>query len=214
VIGKEDVREFLSGMGVSAVGFGRIPDGIEILELSRRFPRAIVFGYRLSDTVLDSIADRPTLIYKHHYKTVNWLLDQAAFRLVNRIEADGSRALAIPASQTVDWTNQKGHVSHKKLALEAGLGWIGRSGLLVHPRFGSRVRYVSVLTDWDFEPDPKLERDCGDCAECVAACPARAITMDGVNLKTCLAKLKEFASLPGIGQFICGVCVKACDGKD
>jgi epoxyqueuosine reductase QueG len=214
VIGKEDVKNFLEGMGASAVGFCRIPDGVEILELKRRFPNAVVFGYRLSDEVLGSIADRPTLIYKHHYKTVNWLLDQAAFRLVSRIDSSGVKALAIPASQTVDWPKQKGHVSHKKLALEAGLGWIGRSGLLVHPRFGSRVRYVSVLTDCDFEPDKKLERDCGDCAECVAVCPARAITMDGVDLKACLAKLKEFAGLPGIGQFICGVCVKACDGKN
>lgn len=214
MIRKEDVKNFLEGMGAAAVGFARVPDDVEILELQRRFPRCVVFGYRLSDEVLDSIIDRPTLIYKHHYKTVNWLLDQAAFRLVSRIEESGGKALAIPASQTVDWQNQKGHVPHKKLALEAGLGWIGRSGLLVHPRHGARVRYVSVLTDWDFEPDPKLDRDCGDCAECVLRCPARAITMDGVDLKACLVKLKEFASLPGIGQFICGVCVKVCDGKD
>jgi epoxyqueuosine reductase len=211
---KEDIREFLESLGAAAVGFGRIPEGIEILELNRRFPRCVVFGYRLSDTVLDTVTDRPTLIYKHHYKTVNWLLDQAAFRLVSRLEAAGAKALAVPASQTVDWTGQKGHVSHKKLALEAGLGWIGRSGLLVHPRHGSRMRYVSVLTDWDFEPDLKLERDCGDCSACVAVCPAGAITMDGVDLKACLARLKEFAGLPGIGQFICGVCVKACDGKN
>jgi epoxyqueuosine reductase QueG len=214
VIRKEDIKTFLEGMGAAAVGFGRVPDEVEVLEVNRRFPRCVVFGYRLSDEVLDSINARPTLIYKHHYKTVNWLLDQAAFHLVSRIEESGCKALAIPASQIVDWPSQKGHVPHKKLALEAGLGWIGRSGLLVHPQHGSRMRYVSVLTDWDFEPDKKLERDCGDCAECVALCPARAISMDGVDLKACLQKLREFASLPGIGQFICGVCVKACDGKD
>jgi epoxyqueuosine reductase QueG len=214
VIGKEDIRGFLEAMGVSAVGFGRIPEGIEALELSHRFPAAVVFGYRLSDDVLETIRDQPTLIYKHHYKTVNWLLDQAAFRLAQRIVASGGRALAVPASQTVDWPNQKGHVSHKRLALEAGLGWIGRSGLLVHPGFGSRARWVSVLTDLEFEPDPKPEPGCGDCADCVSVCPAGAISMDGVDLKLCLAKLKEFAGLPGIGQFICGVCVKACHGRD
>lgn len=214
MISKSDIRAFLEGLGAKAIGFAAIPDEVEILELHGRFPRAVVFGYRLSDPVLESIADRPTLIYKHHYKTVNWLLDQAAFRLVAYLEAAEHQALAVPASQTVDWQNQKGHVSHKRLALEAGIGWIGRSGLVVHPDHGARVRFVSVLTDWEFEPDRKLERDCGTCAKCVAACPARAITKDGVDLKACLAKLKEFAALPGIGQFICGICVKACNGRN
>jgi len=40
----------------------------DILTAARGLEYGISMGYRLSDPVLDGIADRPTLIYKHHYK--------------------------------------------------------------------------------------------------------------------------------------------------
>ncbi len=210
---KEEIKQFLKNYSIKIVGFGNIPEKIEILEINHRYLNAIVFGYKISEGVLKTIKDSPTLIYKQHYKTVNWLLDQSAYHLVRFIEEKGYNALAIPASQTVDWQNQKGHISHKILAVESGLGYIGKSGLLVNPQYGARVRYVSVLTDLEFEPDKKIIGDCGNCKKCINACPARAISEQGVDLKKCFAKLKEFARMPGIGQYICGVCVKVCDGK-
>ncbi len=213
MINKNDIRQMLLARDVAIVGFGAVPQDIEMLELSKRFPRAVVFGYNLSAGVMETIEDHPTLIYKHHYKTVNWLLDQTAFHLAAFIEAAGHRALAIPASQTVDWKNQKGHISHKKLGREAGVGWIGRSGLLVHPRYGARVRYASVLTDREFESDPVITTDCGSCRKCIAVCPAGAISETGVDLDKCRLALAEFSRRPGIGQYICGVCVKACNGQ-
>jgi epoxyqueuosine reductase len=210
---KVQVIEFLKRFNTTIVGFGQIPENTNMLEIDEAFPRVIVFGFTLSPSVLKTIKDRPTLIYKHHYKTVNWILDQTAYHLVHHIEERGNRALAIPASQTVDWQVHKGHVSHKVLAVAAGLGHIGRSGLVVHPRFGARVRYASVLTDMEFEPDEYTGSSCGDCVKCIAACPAHAISDDGVDLKLCFAKLTEFSKIRGIGQHICGVCVKACDGR-
>jgi len=210
---KEEIKQFLKNYNIKIVGFGNIPEKIEILEINHRYLRAIVFGYQISEGVLNTIKDSPTLIYKQHYKTVNWLLDQSAYHLVRFIEEKGYNALAIPASQTVDWQNQKGHISHKLLAVEAGLGFIGKSGLVVNPQYGARVRYVSVLTDLEFEPDKKIVGDCSNCKKCITSCPAGAISEQGVDLKKCLAKLKEFARMPGIGQYICGVCVKVCDGK-
>ncbi|MEO0205205.1 MAG: hypothetical protein ABIL22_00845 [candidate division WOR-3 bacterium] len=210
---KQEIKEFLKKFGVKIVGFGNIPEDVVILEINHKYPRVIVFGYPISDQVLNTITDHPTLIYKQHYKTVNWLLDQAAYHLVQFIEEKGGRAIAIPASQTVDWQNQKGHISHKLLAVECGLGYIGRSGLVVHPEYGARVRYISVLTDLEFEPDKKITGDCRACKKCIIACPAGAISEQGVDLKKCLAKLKEFSRIQGIGQYICGVCVRVCNGK-
>lgn len=211
---KEQIKNFLIRFGIKIVGFGTVPERVEILEIEEKFPRSIVFGYRLSKSVLATIKDRPTLLYKHHYKTVNWLLDQAAFHLGCFIEENGKRALAIPASQLVDWEHHKGHASHRHLAQEAGLGYIGKSGLLVHPQYGAQVRYTSILTDLEFTPDEKVEEEnCSTCRQCIAACPAQAIGEDGVDLFRCYEKLKEFSQIRGIGQNICGVCVKVCDGK-
>lgn len=210
---KNDIIEFLQNHGAKAIGFTEISADMAVLETDEQFPRAVVFGFVLAQSVLNTIKDKPTLIYKHHYKTVNWILDQTAYHLVRFIEDGGNRALAIPASQTVDWERQKGHLSHKSLAIAAGLGHIGRSGLVVHPDFGARVRYASVLTDLEFTPDASIETNCGSCRKCVAVCPAGAIDDSGVDLTRCLQKLKEFSKIRGIGQYICGVCVKACDGQ-
>ncbi len=208
----EEIKEFLKKFGVKIIGFGNIPEKIEIHEITTKYPRAIVFGYPISEGVLETIKNAPTLIYKQHYKTVNWLLDQTAYQLVKFIEEKGAKAVAVPASQTVDWQNQKGHISHKVLAVECGLGYIGRSGLVVHPQYGARVRYISILTDLEFEPDKRVKGDCGRCKKCIIACPAGAISEQDVDLKKCLTKLKEFSRMPGIGQYICGVCVKVCSG--
>lgn len=211
---KKEICSFLLNYNVKIIGFGKVPEDIELLEIKAKLPRAIVFGYPLSESVLQTIKDRPTLIYKHHYKTVNWILDQTAYHLMRFIEEKGAKAIAIPASQTVDWQMQKGHISHKALAKAAGLGFIGRSGLLIHPQYGARVRYCSLLTDLSFEPDQKVEQSCDECIKCIEACPAQAISKDGVDLTRCLEQLKEFSKIRGIGQYICGVCVKVCDGRD
>lgn len=207
------VRTFLRQYGISVIGFGRVPENTQVPELTISFPRAIVFGFVLSQSVLETIQDHPTLIYKHHYKTVNWILDQSACQLVRFLEEQTVHAVAIPASQIVSWEQRKGHVSHIVLGKEAGLGYIGRSGLLIHPKHGAHVRYVSVLTNLDFKVDGPVERSCGECRACIALCPAQAITENGIDMKKCYAKLNEFASMRGIGQHICGVCVKVCDGK-
>ena len=174
----------------------------------------ISMGFRLSDEIIDGIIDEPTLIYKHHYSTANHFLDQTALQITGLIQKKNHGALAIPASQIVDWKNQLGHLPHKAIAYQAGLGWLGRSNLLVNPQFGAGVRYVTILTNLLLEPDKPIEGNCGDCYKCLEACPAGAITKEGYDRNKCLEKLKKFAKKPGIGQFICGVCVKACPGKD
>lgn len=205
------IQELLANFGIDLVGVADLAGcDFPISEVGESWRRAIVFGYVLSAEVIASITDRPSLLYKHHYKTVNWILDQAAERLAHEIERNGHRAVAVPASQTLGRESHRGHVSHRHLGYLAGLGYIGRSGLLVNPEFGSRVRYCTVLTDWELKTDKPKDDNCGECTLCIDACPAGAIDRSGHNLEKCLAKLNQFAGLPGIGQHICGICVKVC----
>jgi len=210
---KQTVRTFLRNHGISIVGFGNVPKGTHVSEIRVSLPRAIVFGFILSRSVLETIMDCPTLIYKHHYKTVNWILDQTACQLVRYLEEQDISAVAIPASQIIEWEPRKGHISHINLGKEAGLGYVGRSGLLIHPVHGAHVRYVSILTDLEFEIDEPKELSCGECGACIAVCPAQAIAENGIDMRKCYAKLNEFAHMRGIGQHICGVCVKVCHGN-
>lgn len=71
------------------------------------------------------------------------------------------------------------YVLHVPLALEAGLGQLGRNGVLVTAEFGPRVRLATVTTDLPLAVDSKvdlgLETFCNICQKCVANCPSGAI---------------------------------------
>ena len=200
--GVADVTEIRSGF--------LLPEGFR-----DRYPFALSMGKRLADGVLEELRDAPTPLYMHHYRQTNFFQDRAAFMVSSRIQDLGFEAVPIPASQIIDWTGQRGHVPHKKLGELAGLGWIGRNNLLVHPEFGSRFRLVTVLTTIPLEAGKPLSDNCGSCRRCVSACPAKAIKerREDFDHLACYEKLKEFRSQGLVAQFICGLCVRACDGS-
>ncbi|MCX7918420.1 MAG: hypothetical protein N3A72_02195 [bacterium] len=177
-------------------------------------PFAISIGIRLSDRIIESLIDKPTKLYLHHYKTCNQVLDHTSLKLTNIIQAYGYHALPIPASQLVDWGGTtSGHISHRKIAHLAGHGWFGRSGLIIHPVYGARVRYTTIFTDAPLSIANPFQGDCSECRLCIAICPAGAITENGVDIQKCFTQLKQFAKHLGGTQYICGLCIKACKGK-
>lgn len=185
-------------------------------KLPSDFKYAISIGYKLSDGIIDSLVDKPTRIYLHHYRQVNLILDQTALILGSIISKAGYNFLPIPASQITNWKNLTGDFSHKEIGLYAGLGWIGKNNLLVNPKYGSRVRYVSIFTDFPLLVDKKIEENCGDCKKCISICPAKAIKekIEEFELPKCQEQLVIFSKKENLGaQHICGLCLKACKGN-
>jgi epoxyqueuosine reductase len=188
---------------------------IEPQESIAHLKRAISMAVRLSDAVLEGIEDRPTLLYKHHYREANELLDAVAFRVASLIQEMGHGAMAMAASQTIDWRRQVGHISHKKVAVLAGLGWLGRHNLVVNPHHGARIRLVTVLTDLPLKVDQPVEENCGRCRACISACPAGAIhdRQEEFDHQSCFEQLQHFAKKENVGYYICGICQRACRGS-
>jgi len=216
--GTDRLRGYCRDLGFSLFGVAdvrQVRDEFLLGEsLKTKFDRAVSLGLKVLDAVLEDIVDRPTPLYFHHYRQLNFFLDRGALLLANHIEGLGFEALPIAASQIVDWENQKAHVSHKKIGLLAGLGWIGRNNLLVTPELGSRFRLVTVLTDMPLETGTPVDFSCGTCRACLAPCPASAIHERPENFdhRACYKKLDEFRKKHVVSQHICGVCVKACRG--
>lgn len=183
-------------------------------ETVAKYPAAISLACRLSQGVLDTLEDGPNRIYFQHYRTVNHFLDQLALRLSNIIQTRGGQSLPIAASQLIDWEKQRGHLSHKKVAWLAGLGWIGRSNLLVTPQFGSQVRLATILTDLPLTTSKPLDFGCGSCRACLEVCPVGAIKEKSEEFDhlACYEKLKDFRNRGLTDQFICGLCQKICPG--
>ena len=214
-----DLKKFCEDQGIDLFGvadISTIRDEFKISpKISKDFQKAICLGIMLSGAVLSEIDIVPTKLYFHHYKIVNSFLDHIALRLSNIIQKKGFLALAVPATQIIDWEKNVGHLSHRKLGVLAGLGWIGRNNLLVNEKLGSQFRLVSILTNMPLTVDSPCEKDCGECGLCVKMCPAGAIQespADFDHLK-CFEKLKGFQAQRQVEQFVCGVCVNACRGK-
>jgi epoxyqueuosine reductase QueG len=71
-------------------------------------------------------------------------------------------------------------VSHKTMAVEAGLGHMGMNRLVLHPKYGSCVQLESILVNgvMDEYDHPLEENPCIKCNLCAAVCPTGAITKD------------------------------------
>ncbi|MGB7297030.1 MAG: reductive dehalogenase domain-containing protein [Candidatus Aminicenantales bacterium] len=216
---KKRLRDFSFDIGLDLFGVADVTQVRSEFrlknELKGSFRSGAVIGKRVLGSVLEDIEDRPTPLYFHHYRQLNFFLDRAAFLLAAFIGDRGFKGLPIPASQVIDWEKQQAHLSHKKIGRLAGLGWIGRNNLLVHPEFGSQFRLATVLTDMPLEPDQAAAGDCGDCIDCLSICPAGAIKSrpEDFDHIACFEKLREFRRSGVVGQYICGICVKSCRGS-
>lgn len=187
----------------------------EIKDAAANLPYTISIAVRLSRKVFDTLTNGPNILYKHHYKTANLMLDRISFQLSQYLQSEGFQALPIPASVYTSWSKQRAHLSQRHAAINAGLGFQGLNGLLVHPDYGATVRLASILTNMPLRTDSPLAIDCGNCRACVAACPVDAISPMGAsefNGQACFERLQEHAQKHGIGVMICGLCIKACKG--
>ncbi len=108
----------------------------------------------------------------------------------------------------------------RAFACRAGLGFIGRNHMLIHPRLGPQVFLGELITTVDLETDGPAKGDCGDCDRCMRACPTGALRPDGfLDARRCINTLTieqgqdippDLASMIGDRVYGCDECVTAC----
>ena len=146
------------------------------------YPWGISLGIALLHTIVDQLPERAeravAISYRQHsYDVINQRLDLLTSNLSSLLQREGHRALPVPAAKRVDDERLCAAFSHKMTAHLAGLGWIGKSCLLVTPQVGPRVRWSTVLTDAPLAATGgPMEERCGGCQQCVEICPVQAFT--------------------------------------
>lgn len=82
-------------------------------------------------------------------------------------------------------------ILEKRIASEAGLGFIGRNTLLVSPQFGSCILLGEIVTDEtvDEYDSPYSGIGCGNCKRCISKCPAGALTSAGIDAGKCISRI-------------------------
>ena len=140
---------------------------------------------------------------------VSLFLEKAALNVMDRLDLEGHRYLTVHVEDEFDPVNRIGLMSLKVLAKAAGLGWQGRSLLIVNPQYGPIHRLIAVLTNKKLDTETPIPNQCSDCSLCIDKCPHGALTLvefddhpehreDVLNIGLCK------------GDDGCTVCIQVC----
>lgn len=175
------INEIISELNTRGINFMKVIDVSKLSEKENRgYNVAILIGIVLSPYYIleqskENIIDHSEFGEKEHRagEIAEWLADF--------IITKGYRAYAQSDRNLIngfyDETTKTTTLPHKKIAILAGLGWIGKSNLLVTPEYGSAFCMCTVLTNapLPIENKPMIISKCGDCTICKDICPTSAI---------------------------------------
>lgn len=224
----EKIKEIAENDGVEFVGVADLTPAREFIQnyaqdMLDSYPKAITLGIRLLDDVVNPLTLKEekavAVNYMHAYEITNQRLDIISYKISNFLQKEGFRVLPIPASKRCDDERIAALFSHKLAAHLAGIGWIGKSCLLINPEAGPRVRWITVLTDAPLEATgTPLEDSCGDCNKCVDICPVNAFSgrpfkanepresrYDAHKCEKYFEDLEKSGEMP-----VCGLCIHVC----
>jgi len=119
------------------------------------------------------------------------------------------------------WYVDAGPVPERELAQRAGLGWMAKNTMLIHPRLGSFTFIGSILTDLELAVDAPFSADhCGTCQACLEVCPTEAFpaprTLDASRCISYLTIEHRVPFTPEQGRMIgdwlfgCDLCQDVC----
>ncbi len=220
-IDTETFRQQIKDWGATLVGFGDVSRGLalELAHLSVAVSLTVPH-HSVRQNVRLSGKKRA---YVHQDEEAVALLEAVEEKVVRYLRWMGYRFVAIPPdSGKVDprFIARIFHLfSHKTAATCSGLGWIGRSGLLINHNYGPFMSWATVLTDAPLVVDPPmLKSQCGECRACTYACPTQALEglrwemacpdKHMVDYSKCLQQLEKNAKV--FGESICGTCMLVC----
>ena len=213
----KEFHDFLLAQGASLCGFGDL-SGVAEGDLRCGVSVAVA----LPKDILLSIANGPSRGYFDAYHFINAKLDAIVTAGAEYLREKGYRAHAQTRANVKEHDGYRSDLPHKTLATRAGLGWIGKSALLVTNEFGPAVRISSLLTDAPlFAAQPIDRSKCGSCTACVDHCPGKAIsgklwdvTMDRevfFNAADCRKTARALSkSLLNEEITLCGKCIEIC----
>ncbi|MBY5035202.1 tRNA epoxyqueuosine(34) reductase QueG [Streptococcus gallolyticus] len=209
---KEKIQELAVEIGISKIGF-TTADNFAYLEKSLRAAvdegRSSGFEHKNIEERIEpqlSLASAKTIIsiavayprrlpqqpqktqYKRGKITPNsWGLDYH-YIMQDKLERLARGIKALTADFEYKGMVDTGALVDTAVARRAGIGFIGKNGLVISKEYGSYMFLGELITNLEIEPDSPVDYDCGACNRCVEACPTSCLIGDGsMNARRCLS---------------------------
>jgi epoxyqueuosine reductase len=216
------IKESLLSKGASLVGFADISTFPTDVRYS--LPYAVSIAVAMNASVIANIRSGPTPEYNAETNRVKNLLIDLGKYTASMLKENGFEAISLElSSEDIDWKTLSTSLPFKTVATRAGLGWIGKCATLVTREYGSAVRLFAVLTDAGLDAGMPISiSHCGECTDCVKACPAQALSGKDWNVNTnrdefynafaCKETAVEGMARLGIvsDHELCGICIAVC----
>lgn len=202
-----DLKSFAKGLGIDDIGFTEVDTSFIFSDKMVLYKNAIVLLMEMKHEMIMTAPSKHAEkeIFRTYYK-----LNVAANKIKSFLNERGYNAQAGPALG--------GEVNYPLLAQKAGMGFIGKHGMLITPDFGPSLRLAAVYTDIENLPMTNQNKHlwinefCDSCNKCVRKCPAKAIYQDTKifddGTKQCIDYKK--CAVPFSKNHGCTVCVKEC----
>ncbi len=214
---KKEIFALLKENGAELMGVADLSDVPE-----SPCPVGICFMLPVPKHIVTDLLTAPTEEYHRMYHSHNEKLNEMGKKVEALLLEKGFAAMA-NTTDRIQWDeNLSTPLPHKTVATKAGLGWIGKSCILVTKEFGGAFRMSVVLTDAPLPADTSItESLCGSCTRCVDACPARCLKNtswkagmareDIADVAACDAFMRQnMKALYGYEFTICGKCFAVC----
>lgn len=214
----KELKDILYQKGANLVGFAKLKTVIQDGDM----PIGISVAVALSPLIVESIHDGPNISYYNEYHRINELLNNIVTTGAEYLVSKGYKACAQTTDFVKEFGNYRTALPHKTVATRAGIGWIGKSALLVTEEYGSAIRISSLITDAELKCADSIDNSlCGNCIACTTACPGKAISGELWNVDKdrdsfynpldCRRMAREL-SAKNINKEItlCGKCIEVC----
>jgi epoxyqueuosine reductase QueG len=199
------MNELISELKKHEVSFVKVVD-ISMLSKkeNRGYSVAVLIGIVLSSNYILRLSKENILDHSEFSEKENGA-DKLAEWTADFIIAKGYKAYAQSEKNLIngfyDANTKATPLPHKKIAMLAGVGWIGKDNLLVTQEYGSALCMCSVLTNAPLPTENKsiIMPKCGQCTVCKDICPTgvihgatweigmnRDLIVDVYNCETCL----------------------------
>lgn len=214
---KEELFTRLRQEGAVLLGVGDLTGLVE-----EPWTRGVSVAVPVPRPIVEDLKTAPTVAYHQAYHALNEQLNRIVKAGAALLTARGYGAQANTTDTVSADAAWRTPLPHKTVATRAGLGWIGKSCLLVTPSYGGAIRLSTLVTDAPLPPDQAVtESECGPCRRCVDVCPAKALTgtlwrpglpredlfQPDICEKTQRARM---LAATGIDADLCGLCFAVC----